>query len=592
MAAGITERNLHCWRCATVNPAGDKFCQGCGASLVQRDNTTRYLCAAAQLSEVYANTAIREFLVEPLRAIPPAPGVDTTSVLREAVAARARRRIRDGVLLILLAALLIANPVLFVPWLVFALVLALLLGRFVISRRSAIIAVVVVVIGAVIVSALGALGFAAFAIFSSLGSSRSSGSYGGGYPGGYPGSYDPGGSDTSAGSGFLTLDLIITLLLLLAIVAVLVVDEFAVHYLVFSRFRRNDFLPDGRTSRHEWERRLRGLGLPTFHLPLNRVAATEQAGDRADDADVVVHRGFSPFIGAGVPVHGQVIALALESSDVDEAPEPISVTGLHEHVAAAINRLRSTSTLGPGRRLEELVRREQVLIPADRLVIDHRTVPEILPTLDHAPSSRITAEQARSLADAAVEWARYYSCYRVEAWDRDLTTSCYVHAGTDQKMLFLEWQFFALLPIMPGFRAIDEYRDPLLAPVKSSLLEILVLPATIVRRAVSVFRRFTPLKQGVNEVMPAKYGADRSLREYAQADRVQSYFQDVDVERYVRILDSTLFRAVGEYLQDRGYSVVEFMKLADPQVNNYNLQGSTLVDSAVGTRSSVNNKKG
>ena len=102
MAAGITERNQHCWRCATVNPAGDKFCQGCGASLVRRDNTTRYLCAAAQLSEVYANTAIREFLVEPLRAIPPAPGVDTTAVLREAVAARARRRIRDGVLLILL----------------------------------------------------------------------------------------------------------------------------------------------------------------------------------------------------------------------------------------------------------------------------------------------------------------------------------------------------------------------------------------------------------------------------------------------------------------------------------------------------------
>jgi hypothetical protein len=588
MAAGITERNQHCWRCATVNPAGDKFCQGCGASLVRRDNTTRYLCAAAQLSEVYANTAIREFLVEPLRAIPPAPGVDTTSVLREAVAARARRRIRDGVLLILLGVLLFANPVVFVPWLVFALVLALLLGRFVISRRSAIIAVVVVVIGAVIVSALGAVGFAAFAIFSSLGSSSSSSS--GRYPGGYSGSY-PSGSDTSSGSGFLTADLILTLLLLLAIVAVVAVDEFAVHYLVFNRFRRTDFLADGRTSPHEWERRLRGLGLPTFHLPLHRVAATDQADPRADEADVVVHRGFSPFIGAGLPVHGQVIALPLEPSDVDEVPEPISVTGLHDHVTAAINRLRSTSTLGPGRRLEELVRREQVLIPADRLVIDHRTVPEILPTLDHAPTSRIGTEQARSLADAAVEWARYYNCYRVEAWDRDLTTSCYVHAGTDQKMLFLEWQFFALLPIMPGFRAIDEYRDPLLAPVKSALVELLVLPATIVRRLVSVFRRFKPLKQGVNEVMPAKYGADRSLREFAQADRVQSYFQDVDVERYVRIIDSTLFRAVGEYLQDRGYSVVEFMKLADPQVNHYNLQGSTLVDSAVGTRSSVNNTK-
>ncbi|MEV6605669.1 zinc ribbon domain-containing protein [Kutzneria sp. NPDC051319] len=585
MAAGITERNQHCWRCATVNPAGDKFCQGCGASLVRRDNTTRYLCAAAQLSEVYANTAIREFLVEPLRAIPPAPGVDTTAVLREAVAARARRRIRDGVVLLLLLALLVVNPVVFVPWLVFALFLAMVSGRFTMRRRDAAITAVVAVVVVLILLAVGFISIASI-----VGSSLSSGSSSGGYYESPPPSYSSSAADSA--SGFLSLDLILTGLLLLALAAVVVTDEFAVHYLVFNRFRRTDFLPDGRTSPHEWERRLRGLGLPTFHLPLHRVAAATEQAERATEADVVVHRGFSPFIGAGVPVHGQVIALALEPSDEDEATEPISVTGLHDHVAAAINRLRTTSTLGPGRRLEDLVRREQVLIPADRLVIDHRSVPEILPTLDHAPTSRVSTDQARSLADAAVEWARYYSCYRVEAWDRDLTTSCYLHAGTDQKMLFLEWQFFALLPIMPGYRAIDEYRDPLLAPVKSSIMEILVLPATIVRRVVSVCRRFKPLKQGVNEVMPAKYGADRSLREFAQADRVQSYFQDVDVERYVRILDSTLFRAVGEYLQERGYSAVEFMKLADPQVNNYNLQGSTLVDSAVGTRSSVTNRKG
>jgi hypothetical protein len=588
MAAGITERNQHCWRCATVNSAGDKFCQGCGASLVQRDNTTRYLCAAAQLSEVYANTAIREFLVEPLRAIPPAPGVDTTAVLREAVASRARRRIRDGVLLLLLLALLVVNPVVFLPWLVFAIFLALVSGRFAMRRRDAAITAIVTIVVVIILVAVGFVSIASL-----IGSSLSAGGSGGGYYESPPpsSSYPSAASDSA--DGWLSLDLGLTALLLLALIAVVAIDEFAVHYLVFNRFRRTDFLADGRTSPHEWERRLRGLGLPTFHLPLHRVsAATEQADKRAEDADVVVHRGFSPFIGAGIPVHEQVIALALEPSDEDCETEPISVTGLHDHVTAAINRLRSTSTLGPGRRLEDLVRREQVLIPADRLVIDHRIVPEILPDLDHAPASRISTDQARTLADAAVEWARYYSCYRVEAWDRDLTTSCYLHAGTDQKMLFLEWRFFALLPIMPGFRAIDEYRDPLLTPIKSSVMEILVLPATIVRRVASVFRRFKPLKQGVHEVMPAKYGADRSLREFAQADRVQSYFQDVDVERYVRILDSTLFRAVGEYLQERGYSVVEFMKLADPVVNNYNLQGSTLVDSAVGTRSSVNNKKG
>ncbi|QUQ62826.1 zinc ribbon domain-containing protein [Kutzneria sp. CA-103260] len=583
MAAGGTERNQHCWRCKEVNPGGDKYCQACGASLVQRDNTTRYLCAAAQLSEGYANSAIREFLVEPLRAIPPAPGVDTTAVLREAVASRARRRIRDGVLLGLLAVLLFAGPIVFLPWLVFALLLALVLGRFAMSRRGAAILGIVLLLVVALIAVVGSVGFAALSIFSSLGSR--SGSYDSG------GTYDSTPTTSDAGGGF-SVSLLLTVIVLLSIVAVVAVDQFAVQYLVYNRFSRTDFLADGRTSQHEWERRLRSLGLPTFHLPLQRVAATEHADQRADAADVVVHRGFSPFIGAGVPVHDQLIALPLEPSDEDEEPQPISVTGLHDHVTKAINRLRTTSTLGPGRRLEDLVRREQVLIPADRLVIDHRIVPEILADLDHAPVSRVSVDEARALADAAVEWARYYSCYRVEAWDRDLTTSCYVHAGTDQKMLFLEWRFFALLPIMPVFRAIDQYRDPLLAPLKSTAVELMVLPATIVRRVASVFRRFTPLKQGVNEVMPAKYGADRSLREAAQADRVQSYFQDVDVERYVRILDSTLFRAVGEYLQDRGYSVVEFMKLADPQVNNYDLSGSTLIDSAVGTRSSVNNKKG
>lgn len=584
MTAGIMERNQHCWRCATVNPGGDKFCQGCGASLVQRDNTTRYLCAAAQLNEVYANSAIREFLVEPLRAIPPTPGVDTTAVLREAVASRARRRIRDAVVLALLVVLLFTDPVLFLPWLVFALVLALLLGRFVISRRNAIIAVVVVVIGGAIAAILGTVGVAALAIFAALGASSSdSGSYPGG--GTYPGTPEP----SSAG---VLVAIYVTLLVAvpLLIVAVVAIDKFMVHYLVYKRFRRTDFNPDGRTSPHEWERRLRGLGLTAFHYPLHRVAAATEQVDRAGErADVVVHRGYSPFIGAGVPVGDQVIALALEPSDEDEEPQPIDVNGLHQHVADAIGRLRSTSTLGPGRRLENLTEREQVLLSADRLVVDYGLVPEILPNLDTAPSSQISTEQARLLADAAVEWARYYRCYRVEAWDRDLTTSCYLHAGTDQKMLFLEWRFFALLPILPVYRTIDEYRDPVLSPIKATLVELLVLPATIVGRLASVFRRFKPAKQGEHEVVPAKYGADRSLREFAQAAQVQSEFQDLDVKRYVRILNSTLYRAVGEYLQERGYSAVEFMRMADPVV--YDMRGSMNIDSAIGSRSSVKNTR-
>ncbi|MGH3623584.1 MAG: hypothetical protein ACRDQ5_17585, partial [Sciscionella sp.] len=66
-----------------------------------RDDTTRFLCAAAHLDAEFAENAIREFLVEPTRAVAPSPGIDAGQVLHQAVAARNRRKTRDGVLCVL-----------------------------------------------------------------------------------------------------------------------------------------------------------------------------------------------------------------------------------------------------------------------------------------------------------------------------------------------------------------------------------------------------------------------------------------------------------------------------------------------------------
>lgn len=66
--------------------------------VVRRDETTRFLCAAMHLNAELADDAIREFLVEPTRAVAPSPGVDSWQVLNQAVAARTRGEVRDGVL--------------------------------------------------------------------------------------------------------------------------------------------------------------------------------------------------------------------------------------------------------------------------------------------------------------------------------------------------------------------------------------------------------------------------------------------------------------------------------------------------------------
>lgn len=90
----------------------------------------------------------------------------------------------------------------------------------------------------------------------------------------------------------------------------------------------------------------------------------------------------------------------------------------------------------------------------------------------------------------------------------------------------------------------------------------------------SVFRRRNALPRRAGELVPDRYGAAQSIRELAADTEAHTYFQDADTERYVNIMDRALIRAVGQFLEERGYSVVEFTRMTDPVVNNYNVQGN------------------
>lgn len=592
MTAGTnTGDGFDCHNCSHRTRPGDRFCERCGSAVgvtpapwqsasgdgqphvsqgpvgatpgPTPDGATRYLCAAAHLDEEFCDEAIAEFLVEPVRAIPPSPGVDSAAVLREAVAAQTRRRIRNGALLALLLVLALVNLTAVIFWTVVAVGATQLLPTG-LSRNRRMVAAVFVVAGA----ALAALFFLPTLLLQlasgdALGESAT--------PELLPGSIWP------------------TLLISSLMLVVLIVDEFTVAKLNTSSFRRDRFDPDARRAPSAWERLVRLLGHSSFRTELARVARSDESTQAAEQADVVVYRGYTPFIGAGKPVHHQVIALPLEPAEGESEanPVPISVNDLHRHVAEGIAALRSASSLGPGRRLEQLRQREQVLMPADRLLLQRAQMQQpVLSDLSRPPLAHLPLGDARALAEDPLEWARYYNCFRVESWDRDLTTSCYLHIGTDQRMLYLEWTYCILFPVARRYRSIDHVADSPWTTFSRSLLEWAILPASVARRLRSVFRTHTALVERPGELIPARYGAAHSLRELAADTSAQTYFQDTDIERYVNIMDRALVRAVGQYLEKRGYSVVEFMRMADPVTNNFNIQGD-VIGSAFGRNSKV-----
>jgi hypothetical protein len=524
---------------------------------VPDDNSTRYLCAAAQLDATFANAAIAEYLVEPVRATPPTPGVDVMAVLRECVASRARRRIRDIVLLSLLTVLAFLNLPLLIAWFGAALTaMAASVGR----RVSIVRRVVGLVFGLTILSVVGSLLFVYLAQLYLTGLVGVLGSpYGYGSP--YGNAYGGSGAVTAA----VGTSMIIGFLLVPVIYAVLLGDASTVHWLTTMRFRRGAFQPDFRLVPSSEERLARGLGLARYEQALRRVATAESRNGETE-AKVIVHRGYRPFIGGGEPVSIRTVALPLEPADKDAPPGPIQASQLHNHVAAALNELRKPSSLAPDRRLQRMTIDELVLTPAELLVTQVGS--PLLPRLDLPPTLGLPYLTAQQLAEWPREWARYYRCYRVESWNRELATSCYFTAGVDRKMLYLEWTHCVLRPVEQRFRNIDRVVRFGRGPMARSLVEMLLLPTSVIHRFRTAVHTFRPTIQRTGEVVPDRYGAGANVRELAADDDMQAYFQDTDEIRYVKIIDHALVRGIGDFLEQRGYSVVEFQRAAATITNN------------------------
>lgn len=565
--------SVHCPTCGFANQQNARFCGDCGAFL--RDDTTRYLCAAVHRDADFCRRVLDEYTVEPVRALPPSPGVNVPAVLRDALASRARRRVRDAVLTVLFALLLFVSPGVFAAWAVLAVVLRLV-RRFG-YWRSPVVVTGAVIAGLVLGTALGATVYGLVYSFAEFVA----------YFGG------------SFGSGLAQMVLAlrngyIAVVLVALLAAVFTVDAYQVGRLTRDRFRRTRFRPDPRVHGvEETERTLRTFGHAGRGSQIARIDAGVERRAEKGRVPLVVHRGFDPFVGAGILRAHEALAISLVARDKTvAAPAAVDVLELHDVIERNLTDLRRSSSLGPGGRLAAL-RIDQVVMASAEDVAEHADSPlaaRVLPPLhpphtDGAPYETVTEQEARGLAVAPEEWARYYRRYRVETWDRQLVLSTFVHVGADDRNLYLERVHCVLPPVDARFREID-HPVGVLRQLGRGLAGLALFPATIpdrIRQCWSARR----LPQRHDELVPDRYGAGPSLREMAIGEEFRTYYQGTDVLRYGEIVDRVLLRSVGAHLETLGYSAVEFQEAFTQTINDF--RGSHFSNSAVGPDAKVTN---
>jgi hypothetical protein len=496
----------------------------------ERYDTTGYLCAAAHVDDRFTDRVIREFLTEPTRAVPPAPGVRAGPVLAEAIAARARRKVRDTLLVVLFCGVLgTLSLSLVIAWVLVGVVVVAGVGVAAGDTRRRLPA-----IGG------GLLAAAALAVLLSSGESWTSYS----------------GLD-------LTPAAVIAIALLVVLLGVLLVDEFVVWRHIEDRFRRGGAVPEPATSDlTPAARRVYLFGAKHFRTQLRRHLHERQrllapgpddpvsaAGEVPLPAPVTVFRGDRMFVGAGEPYGPWSLAIPLRPRrDVDQVCA-LTAQALYERVDRAMDSLRDAVHLSPGGRFAGLRADEQIVVDAAGLADNLGQAEDFVADAAAVPYPLLRGQRVRELRDGPLEWARYYLRFQVETWDRDVVVSVFLHLAVSDTTLYVEWTPCVLPPVKQLYRAIDTMPDSPLLPVANAVLRFLTLPMTVparLRTMCSVIRPSRP---------PARYGVAHSLRELAADTDVRNCFHLADRSRYVKVLESRLTLALTETLAEAGYEV-------------------------------------
>ncbi|HVQ91371.1 MAG TPA: hypothetical protein VMU51_10070 [Mycobacteriales bacterium] len=542
-----------------------------------RDETTRLLSAAAHLSPRFCTLAIREFLTDPLRAVVPSPGVNDGAVLREAVAARARRRWRDGVLALLLIAFGLLSPTLLAGWIA----VAILWSGFGLRRRH---------LDLVLRRRPGAGTYVGALIAFSLVAARGATAL---RPGGTTGSNPDLGdfsSDQPTQQVSGGVSIVIALLIGLVIAGVLITDRLLIWSLLTKSFRRGRFSATPKPG--EWLRTM-GSGSAAGRLLQQRSAIPR--------GNTVVYLDENPFVGSGTPSATWSIAIPLEAADQPNGngatPQPpkrpptaFPLLDLYDHIGGYLSELRrSLPALSPSYRLSELREFETLFVPAVDLVT-HFGGPAaslVLPRPDQPPLSRIDPQYVKQVAEQPIEWLRYYRGFQVEAWDRDLVVSVFLHVGADRDMLYFECTPCVLAPIYSGYWAIDLLSERTrLAPIMDAIGSTVVLPISIVGRLRHAFRPTKPAAPD-KEYTADRYGARYSLRELVAQDTLTDYLKIRDVDRYLMLMQDRIFKATAEFLDARGISSKVFREKANiiqnNAYNNFDQRNSNFSGSMFGT---------
>ena len=319
--------------------------------------------------------------------------------------------------------------------------------------------------------------------------------------------------------------------------------------IVRRNFLRGNFNPDA--------------ALNTDQTPVESLGA-------AENGNTVIYSGFNPFVGSGENMGAWSFALDLRKRADESAGKTAGMKP--ELTKSEMNEITIEQLYARVQRDIADLKLDRVTMQ-DKLYISGRDIRDDARFLS-SPLARPTYHVDESTMRAAMleqseKQLRHYRCIRVVDWSGELVLSIFLRFSRLSHNLFVEASYFLLTPISERYRAVDAMcpdrtleetlNTALVAAVKASFVTLWA-PIALIARGMKGYTQWTERRKEDQLILhnPAyDYGASFSFRQWASANEYRRYFQRLDKEMYLKVLEKNILDSILTFLEENDVDVSE-----------------------------------
>ncbi|MFW5691401.1 MAG: hypothetical protein ACOCXZ_02760 [Chloroflexota bacterium] len=283
------------------------------------------------------------------------------------------------------------------------------------------------------------------------------------------------------------------------------------------------------------------------------------------DQNLVVYSGFTPFIGAGYSLGGWSFVMNVLAGKEDMTgsrliPEPFAINELYAHFDESLRSLD----------LEELSIHDALYVKGTEV----RDDPVVMAGRYERPRQHADEAVLQRYIVGTDPRIRYYKWIRIRDASESMVVSFFLRCALRGTNLFVEINRFLMTPLIDNYKQVDQHRwdkSPktimeqigewvnialarLFGALAGPLITLSAYAALLTEPIARYFRRRREraeeeqAREAIDDNPFYDFGAAQSIRGGASSRNYEHYFQKLDEEMYVKIIDRSILDVIFAFL--------------------------------------------